>query len=332
MINKTVIFVILIILIFTKLYFTSKESIIFSASYLTKEYPKHNITYDKVNKMLIKNGKILSTKTQLNKLYSNEITNSKYDTSKLLRSYDIPVPNFMLWNNSKIRHKNIKAINKLKYPLVVKPINGGQGKDVYLDLYNIKQVLDKVDYLLNKDYKIIIEEQINGENYRIMILNDIIIDIIHRKKPSVIGDNKHNIKELIYIFNLEQKKNNEYPITNINYSLLKLQGLTLNSIPKKGEKIIISNVCNYHNGSKLERIPIKNIHPDNLELFKKINKVINLNLSGIDYISPDITKSYKNNYGFINEVNKGPGLDIHNKCDANNNNLFATKKFVSNLF
>ena len=164
MVNKTVILVILIILIFIKLYFTSKESVIFSAPYLIKEYKKQNIIYNKENRTLVKDGKFLSTKTQLNEIDKNIITNSKYETSKLLQVYNIPVPKFIKWDTSKSRNYNIKLINKLKYPLVVKPINGVQGKDVFLDLNNINQVLDKIEYLLNKNSDIIIEEQIKGEN------------------------------------------------------------------------------------------------------------------------------------------------------------------------
>jgi cyanophycin synthetase len=332
MVNKTIILIILIIIVFSKLYIKSKEPVIFSATYLTKEYKKNNILYDRTNKLLIKDGKKLSTKTQLNKPINNKVTNSKYETSKLLHQYNIPVPNFTIWDPNRSNEKNIELINKLKYPLVVKPVNGVQGKDVYLDLYEIDSVLEKVNYLLSKNSKIIIEEQITGENFRILLLNNNIIDIVHRKKPSIIGNGKHNIKDLIFMYNSIQKKHKNFPITNINYSLLDKQGLTLDSIPKKGQIVRVSNVCNYHNGSRLARIPIKNIHPDNLELFKKINVVMGINLSGIDYISPDISKSYKQNNGNINEVNSGPSMKLHHECDSNNNNSFAVKRFVSNLF
>lgn len=331
MVNETIVLVILIILILFKLYFTSKESIVFSAPYLVKEYKKNDIIYSKKNKTLMKDGKNLSTKTKLNKSSSNKIANSKSDTSKLLQSYNIPVPRFIKWDTSKSRNYNIELINKLRYPLVVKPIDGSGGKDVYLNLKNINQVLDKIEYLLKKNRDIIIEEQIKGENYRILILNNEIIDILHRQKPTIIGDGKHNIKELIDNYNIIQKKNKNYPITNINYELLNSQGLKLESVPTKGRKIIISNVCNYHNGSKLTRIPIQYVHPDNLEMFKKINKVIDLNLSGIDYMSTDITKSYKQGNGYINEVNGGPSMNIHYVCDPKNSSSII-QKFVFNLF
>ena len=164
-----------------------------------------------------------------------------------------------------------------------------------------------------------------------MVLNNNIIDIIHRNKPTIIGDNKHTIKELINNYNTIQRKNKEHPIKNIDYSLIDTQGLNLESIPIKGQKIIISNVCNYSNGSKLTRIPIQNVHPDNLKMFKKINKVMNLNLSGIDYMSPNIIKSYKQNNGHINEVNGKPGIKSHYVCDPKYSSSII-QKFVSNLF
>jgi cyanophycin synthetase len=332
MVNETIVLVILIILILFKLYFTSKESVTFSEKYLIKEYKNQNIQYHSKNQTLKKDGKILSTETNLNDINSIDLCNSKSDTSKLLQNYNIPVPKFVIWDSSISRENNIREINKLKFPLVVKPNNGSYGNNVFLNLNNINQVLDKIDYLLNINKKIIIEEQVDGENYRIMVLNNNIIDIIHRNKPTIIGDNKHTIKELINNYNTIQRKNKEHSIKNIDYSLIDTQGLNLESIPIKGQKIIISNVCNYHNGSKLTRIPIQNVHPDNLEMFKKINKAMNLNLSGIDYMSPNIIKSYKQNNGHINEVNGRPHFDIHHNYDSKNNNTFAVKRFVTNLF
>ena len=331
MVNKTVILVIFIILIFIKLYSKSKESVTFSEPYLIKEYKNQNIQYNLENQTLKKDNKIFSTKTNLNEINSIDLCNSKSNTSKLLQRHNIPVPKFVIWDSSISKENNIKKINTLNFPLVVKNNDGSYGNNIFLNLNNINQVLDKIDYLLNKKKNILIEEQVDGENYRIMVLNNKIIDIMHQKKPTIYGDGNHNINQLIKKYNYNQKKNKDFPIKNINHNLLDLQGLNLESIPNKGQKVIISNVCNYRNGSKIARIPINKVHSDNLELFKKINKVMNLNLSGIDYTTYNIYESYKK-HGYINEVNGRPGFTIHHNYDSKNNNSFTVKRFVSNLF
>ena len=72
--------------------------------------------------------------------------------------------------------------------------------------------------------------------------------------------------------------------------------------------------------------------PTDTLILSKLSASSGINLSGIDYISPDISKSYKQNNGNINEVNSGPSMKLHHECDTKDNNSFAIKRFVSNLF
>ena len=51
------------------------------------------------------------------------------------------------------------------------------------------------------------------------------------------------------------------------------------------------------------------------KLFTKISKTMRLNIIGIDFMSLDIRKSYKDNFAKINEVNGTPSLDLHYFAD-----------------
>ena len=59
---------------------------------------------------------------------------------------------------------------------------------------------------------------------------------------------------------------------------------------------------------------------------KKIQKVIGLTINGIDYITDDISISWKKRNGFINEVNDHPAFSGH--LAVNKDNL---KKFYDKL-
>ena len=79
-------------------------------------------------------------------------------------------------------------------------------------------------------------------------------------------------------------------------------------------------------GSIPRRIPIQKIHPDNIRLFKQINKFCGLRYCGIDFITPDIQKSYKEVKCGINELNTlSPSIEIHYLTDLKFNTIVSDK-------
>ena len=102
-----------------------------------------------------------------------------------------------------------------------------------------------------------------------------------------------------------------YPksINIINIDLIKQQGYNLNDVPKKNNTIEVTNVLNANNG--IQEVPAKecDVHPINLDMFSRLNKEIGLNLTGIDYIGPDLSIPYLDG-GKIIEVNPYPAFNI----------------------
>ena len=88
-------------------------------------------------------------------------------------------------------------------------------------------------------------------------------------------------------------------------------GYKLDSVIKEEERVIVRGSCNFSTGGEVERIPVENIHPDNLELFSLVQQMVGLTQAGVDFITPDISISYKENSAVINEVNGTISIDIH---------------------
>ena len=149
-----------------------------------------------------------------------------------------------------------------------------------------------------------IEEFKQGNSYRIYMINNEILDIYCKEKTVVIGTGKHNVIQLIDIFN----KKAVFPIKKYDKRLISSQ-INFKSIVPKNKKIIISNIASVRNGGKTWKILFSNVHPDNITMFKKVQKVIGLTISGIDYITDDISISWKKGKGFVNEVNDSPAFD-----------------------
>ncbi len=249
-----------------------------------------------------------------NSLESHFIAKNKPKTIDILKSYNIPTPDYVM-----IDRLGYQKINPRGYPVVLKPLDGMQGKDVYTDIENKSQFAIIRDDLLTRYEKIMMENQVFGENYRVFVFNNKVMDVIERKRPFIVTDGIHTIQELINMRNEKQLKEGNYPTKNIHQVTLQKQGVNLQSIPPENQKIYITNTINYHNGADPVRIPLDKIPEKNLELFVRAHKAIGLECSGIDYMSPDITVPYDINKGHIIEVNDMVDTKIHVVADNRSN-------------
>lgn len=304
------------------------EGILTSQFY--NELYKKNYIIDKDNKTITYNGITISYNKHFNTDKSIIDAKNKFITSEILSKNNIPIPLYLkiyLSSNIQDIQNQIKNAN-IKYPVVIKPINGTFGIDVMTDIETTDELTNSINLLKSKYEELMLEEQISGDCYRIFVFNNNIIDVIKREKPYVIGDNIHTIKQLIDIRNIEQINMNLMEVKNISEIVIRKQGYNLNSILENGKKIYISNVINMHNGARISRIHIESIPQKNIDLFIKVNQVMNINCSGLDFLSDDITIEYDKNNGRILEVNGTPDTEIHQKIK--DYNFF--EKLVNSIF
>lgn len=249
--------------------------------------------------------------------------NNKYLCKTIMQKNGLPVPKAVEWDYDKSKCKNLNTIfSNLNFPLVLKPINGQSGNKVYVGLENKSHLMNKLGVFLNTKRPFLIEEQVFGNNYRIFVMNGKVLDIVRRDPPFVVGDGESTILELIQ----ENKRKNEHGIKKPDWDLIKKQGYTRNMIVPNGQEIIVTLVLHYTNGSNPESLNLQNIHPENIDMFVKANKILNLHVSGIDYMGHDLSVPFTLHNGRILEVNPGPGLDIHRDLDKNFMN-----KFIRNM-
>jgi glutathione synthase/RimK-type ligase-like ATP-grasp enzyme len=294
------------------------------------ELEKLGYTVDKTNKTIIYNDKTISYNKHFNSEISIKNAKNKIITSSILLENNIPIPQFLkidFSDSSNIIYDKILKSN-IKFPVVIKPINGTFGIDVMTDIETFEELDETISFLKTKYKDAILEQQISGDCYRVFVFNNKIIDVINREKPYIIGNGTHTVAQLIDIRNEEQDKLNLLRIKNVSDLYLKKQGFVLTDIPPENKKIFISNVINMHNGARIARIPIESIPQKNIDLFLKVNKAMNINCSGLDFLSDDITVEYDVNNAHILEVNGTPDTEIHQKIDGYN----FFEKFVSSIF
>ena len=183
-------------------YLKVKEESIFTKDYFLDKYEKDGITIDKLKFTLEKDGKKINYKKINNNNEKYKYVNDKFKIKELYKRNSIPIPNYYKWDSTISSERNIININKnIIFPLVVKPIIGEKGYGVKTDITNNDELMNHVSKLLSSNNDVLIEEQVSGKEYRIMVLNDVIIGITQKIPPFIIGDNIHSISELINILN-----------------------------------------------------------------------------------------------------------------------------------
>ncbi|MBN2884717.1 ATP-grasp domain-containing protein [Patescibacteria group bacterium] len=216
---------------------------------------------------------------------------------------------------------------KLGLPVIIKPNSGSQGAEVSL-VYNQKEFKQGMQKIFQHDHIAIVQKYVKGDDYRLVVLDDKVISAYQRFALSVIGDGKNNITKLLKIkqinFNKQgrdtQIKLNDYRIIN----KLKRQGLTINSIPQKGEKIYLLDNANLSSGG--DAIDVTNIiHESYKKLAIKLTRDMGLRFCGVDLIIEGEISKPIDKYWII-EINAAPGLDHYYRSSS------QAKKRVENLY
>ncbi|GAA0728336.1 cyanophycin synthetase [Clostridium malenominatum] len=203
---------------------------------------------------------------------------------------------------------------RIGYPLVLKPRFGNQGKGVCVNLRNEKELIQAYNTIL-KNYKdVIMEEYIKGKDFRVCVVDYEVVAVSQRVPPYIIGDGSSSILQLINELNKDSRRGegHEKPLTKlkINEELINYISkncYSLNSIPKKGEKVVLRENANLSTGGiAIDFTDV--ICKENIEICKRVARTIGLDVCGIDICCTDISKPID---GAIIEVNAAPGIRMH---------------------
>ncbi len=214
--------------------------------------------------------------------------------------------------------KAVKFARRHGFPLVVKPNVSGFSRGSHFPLTNFKELLLGIFWAKMWWPVTVIEQYLEGKNYRIVVVKEGIMSVIRRYPPFVDGDGKLSINDLIDQENRIRKGMNLYPVIHpipkdrriTGY--LKKKNLTLNSIPDEGERIRLFSRISLAPGGVVEVIDKNSIPSDNRELFEGILDHFGANILGVDAIfEKGIEHSYRQQKAILLEVNSRPYLKMH---------------------
>jgi cyanophycin synthetase len=265
---------------------------------------------------------------------SAEIAFNKELTSTLLRDCGLPVPRSISVTDE---NSAIAAAREIGYPVVVKPLDGSQGRGVGVYLQDDDAV--RAHYLLalgaTQSGTVLVEKFIAGRHYRILVVGGRFVAAAERLPAYVTGNGMHTLRELI-------DRSNSDPTRGIKHkaritfddraiALAREQGFGPDDIPPPGQRVQLALTCNISTGG-ISIDCTDEIHPYNVAIAEQAAQVIGLDVAGIDLIAPNISESVLETGGAICEVNGGPGLFVVHSQPTEGEPRDVTRAVIDHLF
>ncbi len=243
-----------------------------------------------------------------------DIACNKEQTKKMLEAASIPVANGGICVDEEDLEE---VIQKIGYPIVIKPLDGNHGKGASINIKNKKDAIEGLAYAKKYSHRVIVEKFITGFDFRVLIIDNKLVAAAKREPAHIKGDGVRSIQELIEETNKDPRRGygHENVLTQIDVDrdttdLLGKLNYTLDTIPKKNEVVYLKSTANLSTGGT--SIDVTDMmHPENIFLCERISRVIGLDVCGVDIMAKNLTQPLKENGGCILEVNAAPGFRMH---------------------
>ena len=258
--------------------------------------------------------RIQATTTSRTSNIAVEVASDKEETNGILRDLGLPVPEQRLVRRPQ---DAVRAAERIGYPVVLKPLAGNHGRGVSINLNTPEEVEVAFDKAREHGRSIIVEGFLEGFDHRLLVVNGKLVAAAKRMPGHVVGDGKNTVEQLVNIVNEDPRRGvgHEKVLTRLEFDhqaerLLKKLGYDRNTVPEKDEVVYLRSTANLSTGGTA--IDVTDIiHPDNREMAERTIKAIGLDIGGVDFLTKDISHSYRESGGGICEVNAGPGFRMH---------------------
>ena len=243
-----------------------------------------------------------------------ELASDKEETNSILRDLGLPVPKQRLVRSSSDAKR---AADRIGFPVVLKPLSGNHGRGVSINLKTPDEIEVAFEKAREHGRNVIVEGYLEGYDHRLLVVDGELVAAAKRMPGHVAGDGKHTIGQLVDIVNEDPRRGvgHEKVLTRLELDhqaerLLKKLGYDRDTMPKKDEIVYLRSTANLSTGGTAIDVT-DTIHPDNREMAVRTINAIGLDIGGVDFLTKDITKSYRETGGGICEVNAGPGFRMH---------------------
>ena len=262
----------------------------------------------------ILSNSLLSTSSPAASLASDKLA-----SYLVLHRAGIPVPLTRIINSEE---DLALAAEELGWPLVVKPLDQSLRRGVTTDVAD--EISLKAAFCVARNVSqtsVLLQQQVKGREFRLTAIGE---DLNYARElclASVVGDGSSTLADLVERFNADPYRG-EHPAAispRIELgaeaeSLLHEQSLGLDAVPAAGQQIRLSRLRGRQAGGCTVEAS-RDLHPSYFALLKRTARVLQLDVIGIDLITPDPSQPWWEAGAKVIECNSRPGLKGHEHAD-----------------
>lgn len=240
------------------------------------------------------------------------LAKNKSKASRTMAAAGLPVPASRVVGDV---DQAVAAATELGWPVVIKPLDQELGRGVVAGIPNestLREVFDQTAQYSRQ--AVVLERFIPGNDHRMLVIRGVFLTATRRIPAGVTGDGERTVSQLVEEVNTDPRRG------TVRFSVLKRltldseatscladQGLGIDSVPDAGQWVVLQRAANVARGGTALDVTAA-VHPDNAIVAERAARVVGLDIAGIDFITTDISRSWREIGGGICEINAQPEL------------------------
>jgi cyanophycin synthetase len=241
----------------------------------------------------------------------SQLARNKAATASILRRLGFPTPEHIMVLDEDAA---VRAAVELGYPVVVKPVDLDMGLAVAVRLTKPAEVRKAFVEARKLVRRVLVERFIEGRDFRLTVFNGRMVGAVERVAGAVTGDGRSTVRQLIDALNADPERGGRVAATLKKLMFdeealehLTAAGMSGESVPAQGQYVRLRGAANLARGGS--RIDVMGqVHPDNQLLAERAADALKLDIAGVDLLSLDISRSWRETGTRMTEVNCQPDL------------------------
>lgn len=229
---------------------------------------------------------------------------------KKMRENGLPVP----------ASRSVRSLSRAQQALTafgavcVKPQSGSNGRHTYPYVRTEEELSEALASVKEICFLASIEEHLEGNLCRATCVNGKLIGFLESMYPTVTGDGKARVLELVERANAEKPAGVEdIVLTSSHEGYIRRRGYSLNDVVPAGVTIPLTYRAGWGQGGRNKEHG-RAIHPSFIPVIEKAAALTELPIVGFDLIIPDaLASADAQRWGFI-EANSLPWIDLHSQA------------------
>ncbi len=209
-----------------------------------------------------------------------------------------------------IGKKENEAFLKRYGRVVVKPASGEQGVGIAVDVRTPAELKAAVDRARRHDGRVLIEELIEGQDLRVIVIDFKVVAAAIRRPAQIRGNGRDTVRDLIATQSRRRAAatagESAIPMDEETKRCIRAAGHDMDAVLPAGTVVPVRRTANLHTGGTIHDVTGK-LHPTLATVAEEAARALDIPVVGLDLIVP---RADAESYAII-EANERPGLANH---------------------